>query len=116
VGGGIPSPFENGFSRPSADFSRGFHPAYGTGFIRSTSPPGSFLYPKPDGTRQVILLDFGAMLDESFAYAKEGVWERWTRWLLLMVSLIVFPLILGYMVKIFRGDRPSPDPAEWAPS
>ena len=53
------------------------------------------------------------MLDESFAYAKECVWERWKRWLLLMVSLIVFPLILGYMVKIFRGDRPAPDPAEW---
>lgn len=53
------------------------------------------------------------MLDDSFAYAKEGVWERWTRWLLLIVSMIIFPLILGYMVRIYRGDRPAPEPGEW---
>ncbi len=63
--------------------------------------------------RQVILLDFGAMLDDSFAYAKEGLWERWTRWLLLIVSMIIFPLILGYMVRVYRGEKPAPEPGEW---
>jgi MFS family permease len=58
-------------------------------------------------------MDFGSMLDDSFAYAKDGVWERWTRWLLLIVSMIIFPLILGYIVRIYRGEKPAPEPREW---
>jgi hypothetical protein len=58
-------------------------------------------------------MDFGSMLDDSFAYAKDAVWERRTRWLLLMVSLLIFPLILGYMVRIYRGEKPAPEPGEW---
>ena len=64
----------------------------------------------------VILMDFGSMLDDSFAYAKDGVWEKWTRWLLLIVSMIIFPLILGYIVRIYRGERPAPEPGEWGRS
>jgi hypothetical protein len=58
-------------------------------------------------------MDFGSMLDDSFAYAQEGVWKRWTRWLLLILSMIVFPLILGYMVRIYRGEKPAPEPGDW---
>jgi len=53
------------------------------------------------------------MLDDSVAYAKEGVWGRWSRWLVLIGCMIVFPLILGYMVRIYRGERPAPEPGEW---
>ena len=60
-------------------------------------------------------MDFGTMLDDSFAYAKEGVWERRTRWLLLIVSMIIFPLILGYLVRIYRGIKPAPEPEDWWP-
>jgi hypothetical protein len=58
-------------------------------------------------------MDFGSMLDDSFAYAKEGIRERWTRWLLLIISMIIFPLILGYIVRIYRGEKPAPEPGEW---
>jgi len=53
------------------------------------------------------------MLDESFSYAKEGVWSKWSRWLLLIVCMIIFPLILGYMVRILRGEKPAPELKEW---
>nr|WP_319376010.1 DUF4013 domain-containing protein [uncultured Methanoregula sp.] len=58
-------------------------------------------------------MDYSLMLDESFAYAKEGIWSKWTRWLLLIVSMIIFPLILGYMVRIYRGEKPAPELKEW---
>jgi MFS family permease len=58
-------------------------------------------------------MDFGLMLDDSFAYAKDGVWERWTRWLLLILSMLIFPLILGYIVRIYRGEKPAPEPEMW---
>lgn len=53
------------------------------------------------------------MLDDSFAYAKGGVWEKWTRWVLLILCMIIFPFILGYIVRIYRGEKPAPEPGEW---
>ena len=58
-------------------------------------------------------MNFGSMLDDSFAYAKDGVWEKWTRWVLLILSMLIFPLILGYIVRIYRGENPAPEPGEW---
>ena len=58
-------------------------------------------------------MDFGGMLDDSFAYAKDGVWEKWTRWLLLIVSMVIFPFILGYIARIYRGKKPAPEPGKW---
>ncbi|MFA5267849.1 MAG: DUF4013 domain-containing protein [Methanoregula sp.] len=58
-------------------------------------------------------MDFGSILDDSYSYAKEGVWNKWTRWLVLIGCMIIFPLILGYIVRIYRGERPAPEPGEW---
>ena len=58
-------------------------------------------------------IDFGSMLDDSFAYAKDGIWKRWTRWLILILCMIIFPLIIGYIVRIYRGERPAPEPEQW---
>ena len=53
------------------------------------------------------------MLDDSFSYAKEGTAGNKKRWLLLIICLIFFPLILGYIVRIYRGEKPAPDLKEW---
>jgi len=58
-------------------------------------------------------MDFGSILDDSVSYAKEGVWERWSRWLVLIGCMFIFPLILGYIVRIYRGEKPAPEPKEW---
>ncbi len=53
------------------------------------------------------------MLDDSFSYAKDGVAKDGKRWLLLIVCLIIFPLILGYLVRVYRGEKPAPELKEW---
>jgi hypothetical protein len=58
-------------------------------------------------------MDYGNMVGDSFAYAKEGVWGKWSKWILLVISCIIFPLILGYMMRIFKGTKPSPELEQW---
>jgi hypothetical protein len=64
-------------------------------------------------TGTVISMDFGSVLDDSYAYAKEGVWEKRSRWLLLIMSMFIFPFILGYIVRIYRGEKPAPEAGDW---
>lgn len=58
-------------------------------------------------------MDYGAMLSDSFSYVQEAVWGRWRRWFLLLVCMIIFPFLLGYIVRIYRGDRPAPELGQW---
>jgi len=59
-------------------------------------------------------MDYGAMLGDAYAYTVDALWGKWARWLLLLVSCIIFPLILGYTMEIYRGKRPAPEPQDWA--
>jgi len=58
-------------------------------------------------------MSFSIMLNDSFSYAKEGVWGKWKNWFFLIVSLIIFPLILGYVIRIYRGEKPVPELKNW---
>lgn len=58
-------------------------------------------------------MDYSSMLSDSFQYAKDCVWGNARRWLLLLVSMIIFPFILGYCVRIYRGERPAPELEQW---
>jgi hypothetical protein len=58
-------------------------------------------------------MDIGKALNDSLEYAKDAVWEKWVRWLLLIISTIIFPLILGYELEVYRGKKPAPEPADW---
>jgi hypothetical protein len=58
-------------------------------------------------------MEYGKMLGDSVEYAREAVWGRWTRWVLLIVSTIIFPLILGYIMEIYRGTNPAPELEHW---
>ena len=60
-----------------------------------------------------MVTTLGEMLDDSWGYAKRGVWGKPKNWLLLIISLIIFPLILGYSVWIYRGERPAPALHHW---
>jgi len=58
-------------------------------------------------------MDYGSMLGNSFEYAKEAVMGKWVKWLLLIISSIIFPLIMGYMMEIYRGKAPAPELENW---
>ena len=58
-------------------------------------------------------MDFGKNVSDSLAYAQEGLIGKWTKWVLLIISTIIFPLMLGYVVRILKGATPSPEPEDW---
>lgn len=58
-------------------------------------------------------MEYGKMLSGSIDYAIGAVWKRWARWILLVVSSIIFPLILGYVMEIYRGRDPAPELRHW---
>jgi hypothetical protein len=58
-------------------------------------------------------MDYGKIVGDSFDYAKEGLEGKWRKWFLLLISCIIFPLIMGYMMRIYRGATSAPEPDEW---
>lgn len=54
-------------------------------------------------------MEIGKGLSESLEYAKDAVWGKWVRWILLIFCTLFFPLLLGYQVEIYRGKKPAPD-------
>uniref|UniRef100_UPI00272EB6AC DUF4013 domain-containing protein n=1 Tax=Methanoculleus sp. TaxID=90427 RepID=UPI00272EB6AC len=58
-------------------------------------------------------MDYGNMLSDSFGYTKDAVWGKWVQWILLVISTIIFPVIMGYMVRIYSGVKPAPELEGW---
>lgn len=58
-------------------------------------------------------MDIGKVIDGSFIYAKEGLVGKWDKWILLIISCIIFPLFMGYTMRIYRGANPTPELNDW---
>jgi hypothetical protein len=58
-------------------------------------------------------MEIGAILSDSLEYTKEGLMGKWMKWILLIISVIIFPLILGYMLKVLKGTTPAPEIDDW---
>jgi hypothetical protein len=59
-------------------------------------------------------MDFGNMLGDSFAYVKDAIVGKWMQWLLLVIATILLGLpLLGYSLKVLRGDKPAPEVKDW---
>ncbi|MDD1724542.1 MAG: DUF4013 domain-containing protein [Methanospirillum sp.] len=58
-------------------------------------------------------MDFGKAITESAIFTRDTVWGNWKRWILLIVSLVIFPLIFGYLMEIFRGNPVPPECTNW---
>jgi hypothetical protein len=55
----------------------------------------------------------GKTIDGAYFYAKNGILGKWQKWILLIISCIIFPLFMGYMMRIYRGTNPAPELNEW---
>ncbi len=58
-------------------------------------------------------MEIGKGLSESLEYAQNAVWGKWVRWILLVVSTIIFPLLMGYQLEVYRGKKPAPELENW---
>lgn len=58
-------------------------------------------------------MDYGSMLGNSFEYAKDAVWGKWMKWVFLVIATFIFPLIMGYIMEIYRGKSPAPEFEDW---
>jgi hypothetical protein len=59
-------------------------------------------------------MDFGKMVGDSFEYAKEAVVGKWNKWLMLIIATILLALpLMGYAMKVLRGEKPAPEVADW---
>ena len=50
-------------------------------------------------------MDFGTMLGDPW-YTKEALIDKYMRWLILIIGSIIFPIILGYTLRVYRANDP----------
>ena len=54
------------------------------------------------------------MLIDAFTYAKDAVIGKWKQWFLLIVATVLLCLpLLGYSLKVLRGEKPAPEVTGW---
>jgi hypothetical protein len=59
-------------------------------------------------------MDFGLILDDAFAFTKQGVFENTDRWLKLILAILCLGIPLnGYVMRIYRAIQPAPDVDTW---
>jgi hypothetical protein len=58
-------------------------------------------------------MEIGEMLGNSFEYTRDGLMGKWMKWILLVICTIIFPLIGGYQVRIYKGTTPAPELDDW---
>ena len=58
-------------------------------------------------------MNYGSMLGDSFDYTKNGLLGKWWKWLLLFISMVIFPLWMGYQWKIYQGESRAPVLNDW---
>ncbi|MDD1699622.1 MAG: DUF4013 domain-containing protein [Methanoregula sp.] len=59
-------------------------------------------------------MDFGTVLDDALAYTKQGVFENTNRWVKLIIAILCLGIPMnGYIMRIYRGERPAPEVDHW---
>lgn len=48
----------------------------------------------------------GEKISDSIEFTNEALFGKWVRWVMLVISSIIFPIMYGYTVRIMRGIQP----------
>ncbi len=54
-------------------------------------------------------MDYGTMLGDALDYVKTALIDNYMRWLILIIGSIIFPILMGYTLRIYRGARTPPE-------
>ena len=54
-------------------------------------------------------MDYGTMLGDALDYVKAALLDNYMRWLILIIGTIIFPIVMGYGLRIYRGARTPPE-------
>jgi len=66
-----------------------------------------------DYSHRVIIMDVIGSISGAFSFASEALFGKWVRWIILIISSIIFPLIMGYTLRIMKGVTPAPEPEDY---
>ena len=59
-------------------------------------------------------MDYANMLGDSFAYAKDAIVGKWKQYLLFLIATLLLTIpLMGYCLKVFRGEKPAPEVDGW---
>ena len=58
-------------------------------------------------------MDYKNALMDAAQFAHDTVWGNWKRWILLAIWTIIFPLLGGYVMDIFRGSTVPLECNDW---
>ncbi len=58
-------------------------------------------------------MDYSALFTDAAEYTRDTFVGRWKDAFMLLVSLIIFPVFFGHIVRVMRGEKPAP-PVEWS--
>lgn len=58
-------------------------------------------------------MDVIESISDAFRYASDALVGKWVRWIILIISSIIFPLIMGYTLRIMKGVTPAPEPGDY---
>jgi hypothetical protein len=53
-------------------------------------------------------MGIGEYISGSFRYGSETLIGKWGRWILLIIGSIIFPLIMGYTLRVMKGESTPP--------
>jgi hypothetical protein len=54
-------------------------------------------------------MGIGDNLSDSFGYAQEALVGKWVRWIVLLISTLIFPILYGYTIRVMKGINPAPE-------
>jgi hypothetical protein len=54
-------------------------------------------------------MGIGDNISDSFGYAQEALVGKWKRWIILIISTIIFPIMYGYSLRVMKGISPAPE-------